>query len=109
MAALLLTALTLVGLASGGGGWFVQERASRRAETARHEGRASQAVEARLEQAAALEKQGRWREARTALDVSPAALDSPAQTSLRARLRRANADLDLVERLDTAHNQATSI
>jgi eukaryotic-like serine/threonine-protein kinase len=108
-AMLLVTATALAGLASGGGVWFVQQRAERRAETARNEGRASQAVEARLEQAAAFVGQGRWREARTALDIAPVVLDSPAHADLRDRLRRASADLDLVERLDAARIQAWAV
>jgi serine/threonine-protein kinase len=58
-AALIATALVSVGLALAGARWLEQQQAERRAETAQHEQRASQAVEVRLEQAAALEKQGR--------------------------------------------------
>src|SRR5262249_32569175 len=65
-----------------------------------HEDRASQAVEARLEQAAILEKEGRWPEARVALEVAPIVLDSPAQASLRERLRLAHADADMVTKLE---------
>ncbi|HEV3083948.1 MAG TPA: serine/threonine-protein kinase, partial [Gemmataceae bacterium] len=99
-AALAATALALVGLALGGTLWLERQQAQRRAETARHEGRTSQAVEARLEQAAALEKQGRWPEARTALDVAPLMFESPAQASLREGLRQARADLDMVAALE---------
>jgi serine/threonine-protein kinase len=38
VAALLVTALALVGLASGGGVWLVQQRAERRVEAARRDG-----------------------------------------------------------------------
>src|SRR5437762_1859378 len=57
-AALLVTALALVGLAAGGGFWMERQQAERREETARQEGRQSKAAEAALEQAAALQKQG---------------------------------------------------
>ena len=57
-AALVATALALVGLAVGGGFWLERQRAERREETARREGQQSKAAEAVLEQAAALEKQG---------------------------------------------------
>jgi eukaryotic-like serine/threonine-protein kinase len=99
-AALVATALAVVGLAVGGALWWQRQQAERNAETARHEGRAAQAVEARLEQAAALEKQGRWPEARAALDVAPVVLDSPAQANLRERLRQARADADMVAALE---------
>src|SRR5262249_31773687 len=55
---------------------------------------------ARLEQATALEKQGRWPEARVALEVAPVVLDSPPQASLRERLHLARADADIVARLE---------
>ena len=57
-AALVATALALVGLAVGGGFWLERQQAERREETARREGRQSKAAEAVLEQAAALQKQG---------------------------------------------------
>ena len=47
-AALVATALALVGLAVGGGFWLQRQQAERREETARQEGRESQAVEAVL-------------------------------------------------------------
>ena len=67
-AALMATVLALVGLAIGGGFWLEWERAERRAETARQEEREAQAVEAALEQASALGRQGRWPDARAVLE-----------------------------------------
>jgi serine/threonine-protein kinase len=99
-AALIATALALIGLALAGVRWLEIQQAERRAETARHEDRASQAVEARLEQAAILEKEGRWPEARVALEVAPIVLESPAQASLAERLRQAQADADIVAKLE---------
>src|SRR5207248_1746756 len=81
-AALAATALALAGLALGGGLWVERQQAERRAETARREGRAWQAVEAALDQAAALEEQGRWPEARAALDGAPSLLDATAPVGL---------------------------
>jgi serine/threonine-protein kinase len=99
-AALIATALVSVGLALAGARSLELHQAERRAETARHEGRASQAVEARLEQAATLARQGRWPEARAALEVDPVVLESPAQASLRERLYQARADADMIAELE---------
>ena len=70
-AALVVTALALVGLAVGGGFWLQRQQAERREETARQEGRQSQAAEAVLAQAADLQKQGRWPESRVVLEGAP--------------------------------------
>ena len=90
-AALIATALAFIVLALIAIRAAELRQVERRAETARHEERAAQAVEARLEQAAALQKQGRWPEARTALEVAPIVLESPSQAGLRERLRQARA------------------
>ena len=91
-AALVATALALVGLAVGGGFWLERQQAERRAETARREGRQSKAAEAVLEQAADLEKQGRWPEARAVLEGAPSLVDTPALADLRERVGQALAD-----------------
>jgi serine/threonine-protein kinase len=96
LAALLFTALALVGLAVGGGFWVERQKAERREETARQ----SEAAEAVLEQAAALEKQGRWPEARAALEGAPNLADIPALANLRERMDRALADVHMVTRLE---------
>jgi serine/threonine-protein kinase len=87
-AALLVTALALIGLAVGGGFWLERQQAERRAETARREGQQSKAAEAVLEQAAALQKKGRWPEARAVLEGAPSLVDTPALADLRERVRR---------------------
>ena len=99
-AALVVTALALVGLALGGGFWLERQRAERRAETARREGQQSKAAEAVLEQAADLEKQGRWPEARAVLEGAPRLLDTPALADLRQRLGQALADVRMVTELE---------
>ena len=99
-AALLVTALALVGLAVGGGFWLERQQAERREETARREGRQSKAAEAVLEQAAALQKQGRWPEARAVLEGAPSLLDTPALADLRERVGQALADARMVTELE---------
>src|SRR5262249_13288009 len=89
VAALMATGMTLVGLAIGGGFWLAWERGERRAETAQQEARESQAVEAALEQASALGKQGRWPEAGAVLEGAASQLSSSAPASLRERLMQA--------------------
>ena len=95
VAALVATALALVGLAVGGGFWLQRQQAEQREEAARQEGRESQAVEALLTQAADLQKQGRWPEsARCWRGRRP--VGSSALADLRKRVRRAEADADMV-------------
>ena len=99
-AALVATALALVGLAVGGGFWLQRQQAERRAETARREGRQSKAAEAVLEQAADLEKHGRWPEARAVLEGAPSLVDTPALADLRERVGQALADARMVTELE---------
>src|SRR5205085_5853730 len=99
-AALLATALALAGLALGGGLWLERQQAERRAESARQEGRASQALEAVLEHAADLQEQGRWPEARAGLEGAPSLLVASAAADLRERLRQARADANMVVKLE---------
>jgi eukaryotic-like serine/threonine-protein kinase len=100
VAALLVTALALVGLAVGGGFWLERQQAERREETARREGRQSKAAEAVLEQAAALEKKGRWPEARAALEGAPSLVDTSALADLHQRVRQALTDARMVTELE---------
>ena len=67
-AALLVTALALVGLATGGGVWLVQQRAERRAEAARHYLDLRNGVGTALSQAVSLRRQYHFREARELLE-----------------------------------------
>jgi eukaryotic-like serine/threonine-protein kinase len=99
-AALLVTALALVGLAVGGGFWLLRQQAERREETARREGQQSEAAEAVLEQAADLEKHGRWPQARTVLEGTPSLVNSPALAYLRERVGHALADARMVTGLE---------
>ncbi len=100
VAALLVTALALVGLASTGGFWLERQQAERGEETARREGRQSKAAEAVLEQAAALQKQGQWPAARAALESAPSLVDTPALANLRGRVHQALADARMVNELE---------
>jgi serine/threonine-protein kinase len=93
------TALALLGLALGGSVWLERQEAERRAETARQEERESQAVMALLKQAADLLKEGRWPEARTALEGAPMLLTS-TQADLGGQLQQARADVNMVGKLE---------
>jgi serine/threonine-protein kinase len=95
-AALVATVLALFVLALGGWLWLERQRAERLAERARQEGRADQALEVALEQAAAFRKQGRWPEVRAALEGVASLLDTSARADLRERLHEARADADMV-------------
>ena len=94
------TVLALVGLAIGGGFWLERERAERRAETVRQEEREAQAVEAALEQASALGRQGRWPDARAALDGVLSLLSGSAPANLRERLMQARTDANMAANLE---------
>ncbi len=99
-AALVATALAFVVLTIGGGMWQLEQQAERRAERARLEGRASQALEAALEQAAAFRKQGRWPEVRAALEGAASLSDTSAPAEVRDRVHEARADADMVLELE---------
>ena len=99
-AALMATALTLVGVAIGGGVWLKRERAERRTETARQEARESQSIEAALQQTTALGRQGRWPDAQAVLEGGPSLLSSSTPANLRERLMRARRDANMAARLE---------
>jgi len=99
-AALVATALALVGLAVSGGFWLERRQAERREETARRQGQQSEAAEAALQKAADLEKQGRWPEARAVLEGARTLLDTSGPADLRERLRRAHADTETAAELE---------
>jgi tetratricopeptide (TPR) repeat protein len=83
-------AVLVVVLGAGGvGGWFVQERAQTRA-----------GVAALLEQAREHQEHYRWAEARAALTQAASRLGGHASADLAGAVQRAQADLDLVARLD---------
>jgi serine/threonine-protein kinase len=95
-AALIVMALALVGLALAGARWLELRKAEHRAETARQE----EAVKAALEKAAALQQEGRWPEARAALEGAQRLLGDSAASDLVERVSRARADADMVARLE---------
>ncbi len=100
-AALMATVLASVGLAIGGGFWLEWERGARRAESVRQEERESRAVEAALEQASALGRQGRWPDGWAVLEGVPSLLSSSAQSNkLRERLMQARSDANMAANLE---------
>jgi serine/threonine-protein kinase len=99
-AALAAAALALVGLAFGGSVWLERKQAEHRAETAHQQGRTWQAVEAALDQAAALQAQDKWQEAKAVLAAAPSLSDTAAPESLVDRARQARADTDLAAALE---------
>jgi serine/threonine-protein kinase len=101
-AALLATALVLVGLASGGGMWLVQQRAERRAEAARHDAELRNDVGTAVAQAVSLRKAFHFREARQLLEQARQRLGPAGPDDLRRRVDQGRADLDLAEHLDAA-------
>jgi serine/threonine-protein kinase len=100
-AALLATALALIGLAMGGGVWFVQQRAERRAEL-RNE------IATAVAQAVSRRKQFLFHEARELLEQARRRLELAGPDGLRRQVDQAWADLELVENLDTARLRAAT-
>ncbi len=99
-AALVATILILIGLAIGLGLWVQRQQAEQQAEAAGRKGRARQAVEAALIQAANLLHEGRWPEAKAVLMQADGWLHDAQSRDLPQRLERARADLDLVDKLE---------
>jgi serine/threonine-protein kinase len=95
-AALVATALALVGLALAGARSLEMRQTERRAETARQ----ADAVNAAIDKAAALEKEGRWPDARTVLDGAQRLLADSAPIDLVERVKRARADADMIAELE---------
>jgi eukaryotic-like serine/threonine-protein kinase len=98
VAALLVTALALVGLASGGGVWLVQQRAELRNE-----------VVTILAQAVSLRQGFHFREARQLLERARQRVERAGPNDLRRWVDQARADENLVERLDDARSQAAKL
>jgi tetratricopeptide (TPR) repeat protein/tRNA A-37 threonylcarbamoyl transferase component Bud32 len=101
MAALLLTALALVGLVSGGGTWLLQQRTQRNIELRSEIGTA-------VIQAVSLRKGFHFHEARELLAQARQRLGPTASNELRRSVDQAWADLDLVEKLDAARLQTAT-
>src|SRR5262249_50015538 len=95
-AALVVTALALVGLALAGVRSVEMRRAERRAGATRQ----GDAGDAALEEAAILEEEGRWPEARAVLEGAQRLLAGSATTDLVDRVKRARTDADMVARLE---------
>ncbi len=98
----------LVGLAAailaavvfaGGGGWYYQQQ---RAEL-RH------GVEAGLKRAGELQEKEKWKEARAVLLEAEDRLDATGPADLRRRVTQAQADLDIVDRLDAIRLRMATI
>jgi tetratricopeptide (TPR) repeat protein len=100
-AALVATALVLVGLVSGGGGWLVQQRAERRAELRSEVGTAAA-------QAVSLRKGFHFSEARALLEQARQRLEPAGPEELRRQVHQGRIDLDLAERLDAARFQVAT-
>src|SRR5207253_311587 len=96
-AALLATALALVGLASGGGVWLLQQRAERRVEVARLDADLRNEIRTAVAQAASLRKGFHFREAREFLEQARQRLEPAGPDDLRRQVEQAQADLDLAE------------
>jgi tetratricopeptide (TPR) repeat protein len=100
-AALVATALALVGLAIGGGVWLGQQRAERRGELRSEVGTA-------VAQAASFRKRFHFHEARELLEGARQRLGPAGPDDLRRQVDRATADLELTEDLDTARMRAAT-
>jgi serine/threonine-protein kinase len=108
-AALVGTGLALVGLASGGGVWIVQQRAERRVEVARYDLDLRNGVATALPQVVSLRRQYHFREARELLEFAGKRLEQAAGPGdLRRLVDQCRADLDLTERLDVARIEAAT-
>jgi tetratricopeptide (TPR) repeat protein len=106
-AALVAMALALVALASGGGVWFVQQQAERRAEMARQDRELHNDVATAVAQAASLRQGFHFGESRNLLGRVRQRLEPAGPDDLERHVKQAWADLDLAERLDAARVQAS--
>ena len=106
-AALLVTALALVGLASGGGVWLVQQRAEA-GGAARRDRELHNEVGTAVAQAVSLRQGFHFHEARELLEQARQRLGPAGPDDLRRQVDQARADLELVEDLDRARLQAAT-
>ncbi|HVS36218.1 MAG TPA: protein kinase [Gemmataceae bacterium] len=107
-AALAMTMLALVGLASGAGVWLLQQRAERRVEVARLDADLRNEIRTAVAQAASLRNGFHFREARELLEQARQRLDAAGPDDLRRQVDQGRADLDLAERLDAARVKAAT-
>jgi len=98
ISALLVTALTLVALASGSGVWLVQERAELRNE-----------VGTTVAQAKSLRQGFHFQDARQLLEHAQRRVQRAGPDELRRQVDQARADLNLVQRFDDARTRAASL
>jgi serine/threonine-protein kinase len=99
--ALLLTALALVGIASGGGTWLVQQQNRRSAELRNEIGTV-------VTEAASLRRGLHFREAGALLDQAEQRLAPAGPVDLRRQVDQGRAERYLAERLDAARIQAAT-
>jgi serine/threonine-protein kinase len=107
-AALLATALALVGLAMGGGMWAAQQRGERRAEAAQRDRELHNEVGTAVAQAASLRMGFHFHEARELLEQARLRLGPAGPEDLRRQVDQCRTDLDLAERLDAARVKAAT-
>jgi tetratricopeptide (TPR) repeat protein len=108
-AALLATALTLVGLATGGGMWLVQQRAERRVEAARHDAELRSEVGTAVAQAETFRQQFHFHQARQLLEQAQQRLEPAGPDDLCRQVGQAQAELNLAVGLDSARLQAATL
>jgi serine/threonine-protein kinase len=101
-AGLLAMALVVVGLASGGAVWFVEQRA-------RHEREMRSDVGTAVDQAASLRHGFHFREAGKLLEQARQRLELAGPDDLRRQVDQARADLQLASRLDEARLRAAAL
>jgi serine/threonine-protein kinase len=108
-AALIGTALALVGLAISGGMWAAQQRGERRAEAAQRDRELRIEVGTFVSQAATLRQGFHFQEAQQLLTQARQRLEMAGPDDLRGKVRQAGDDLDLAVRLDGARAQAATL
>ncbi len=99
VAALVLFFLALL---VSGAGWVVRDRSARETES-------REAVTAALDKVTDLRQRARWGEAQAVLEQVRQRLGPSGANDLRRKLERAEADLALVDRLETARLKASAL
>ena len=94
----MVTALALVGLASGGGVWVMQQRAELRNE-----------VVTTVAQAVSLRQGFHFHEARQLLEQVRQRVERAGPKHLRRQVEQATADVNLAQRLDDARTRAAAL
>jgi tetratricopeptide (TPR) repeat protein len=106
--ALAAAVVAIVVVAAGSALWLQRQAAQRQAEVADQEAQLRRGVDAAMDKAAGLGQQARWAEARAVLEQVKTQVGEAGPDDLRARVERARADLDLVDRLDSARLRAAT-